>query len=111
MEVRLVIERGARRRTLKLRSATSIVGRARGNAVRIPSAEVSRQHCRLRVKDGVVEVSQIFDWYADDFKADGGPIAFCKKWGRTDLPSDAKVEFIPYDWSLNAQPGRALFDP
>jgi hypothetical protein len=65
---------------------------------------------KVRINNGSVEVSQIFEWYGDDFKEAGGPVAFCKKWGRTDLP-DGEVKFIPYDWSLNAQPGRALFDP
>jgi hypothetical protein len=65
---------------------------------------------KVRVRDDKVDVSQIFDWYADDFKAGGGPIAFCRAWGRDDLPENAKVEFIPYDWSLNAQPGRALYE-
>jgi hypothetical protein len=67
---------------------------------------------KVRIKDPkTVEFSQIFEWYGDDFAESGGPIAFCKKWGRTDLPDGAQVTFIPYDWSLNAQPGKALFDP
>lgn len=56
--------------------------------------------------DGVVRMSKIFDWYEDDFEAAGGAIAFCRARGREDLPADAKLEFIPYDWTLNAQPGR-----
>jgi uncharacterized protein DUF547 len=67
---------------------------------------------KVRIKDpNTVDVSQIFEWYGDDFKASGGPIAFCKKWGRADLPDNATVQFIPYDWALNAQPGKALFEP
>lgn len=60
--------------------------------------------------DNLVRLSQIFEWYADDFVADGGPVAFCKKWGRDDLPAGGPTEFIQYDWTLNAQPGRALFE-
>lgn len=65
---------------------------------------------KVRVAGGTVEMSQIFEWYGDDFKASGGPVEFCRRWGRDDLPS-GEVKFIPYDWSLNAQPGRALFEP
>ena len=63
---------------------------------------------KVYVRDGIVHLSQIFDWYAEDFAAAGGPIAFCRRWGRSDLPADAELRFIPYDWSLNAQPGRHL---
>jgi hypothetical protein len=65
---------------------------------------------KVRVDGKVVWVSQIFEWYADDFKADGGPIGFCKRWGRVDLPDDGEVKFTPYDWAMNAQPGKALFE-
>ena len=34
-------------------------GRSHGNTVRIPSAEVSRQHCRLSKKDGLVMVRDL----------------------------------------------------
>ena len=64
---------------------------------------------KVRVKDGKAEVSEIFDFYPEDFEADGGPVAFCKKWGRDELP-DGEFSYIPYDWSLNAQPGTALFE-
>ena len=57
------------------------------------------------VADNVIRVSQIFEWYAEDFE--DGPVAFCRRWGRSDLPAEATtVEFIPYDWTLTAQPGR-----
>lgn len=59
---------------------------------------------KVRVDDEAVRVSQIFEWYAEDFAA--GPVAFCRRWGRDDLPAQAPVEYIPYDWTLNAQPGR-----
>lgn len=54
---------------------------------------------------GVVHASQIFEWYAADFKDAGGPIGFCNGHGAS-LPVGAKVETIPYDWSLSAQVGR-----
>jgi pSer/pThr/pTyr-binding forkhead associated (FHA) protein len=60
MDVKLVIERGrTRTRVVRLSSPETIVGRQRGCTVRIPSAEVSRRHCRLRQEDGYVTVEDL----------------------------------------------------
>ena len=59
MDVRLVIERGSRRKVLNLKKSEAVVGRSHGNTVRIPSSEVSRQHCRLLVEDGLVTVEDL----------------------------------------------------
>lgn len=59
MEVRFVVQKGGRKRILYMRTPQAIIGRARGNTVRIPSPDVSRQHCRLRVVDGVLEVEDL----------------------------------------------------
>ncbi len=47
------------------------------------------------------QLSKIFDWYKDDFKADGGALAFINKRRSTRIPNDAKITFQDYDWSLN----------
>jgi pSer/pThr/pTyr-binding forkhead associated (FHA) protein len=59
MDVRLVIERGAKRKVLHFRGDEAVVGRSHGNTVRIPSAEVSRQHCRLYLNEGLVTVEDL----------------------------------------------------
>ena len=64
---------------------------------------------KVRVKGDMVEVSQIFEFYPDDFEP-GGPVKFCVGVGVDALPADAKWTFIPYDWGLNAQPGTALYE-
>lgn len=46
-------------------------------------------------------LSAIFDWYKDDFKADGGPVAFIDKRRNPPLPNDTKITYQKYDWSLN----------
>jgi hypothetical protein len=54
-----------------------------------------------------IVAAKIFDWYADDFKATGGVLAFLAKYGPP-AAVDAigggklKLEFADYDWSLNA---------
>jgi Protein of unknown function, DUF547 len=47
------------------------------------------------------ELSKIFDWYKDDFKGVGGPLAFINKRRTTPLPDDAKISYQEYDWGLN----------
>lgn len=47
------------------------------------------------------QLSKIFDWYKDDFKAAGGPIAFINKRRTNALPNDVKISYQDYDWSLN----------
>lgn len=46
-------------------------------------------------------LSAIFNWYKDDFKAAGGPVAFINKRRSEPLPNDAKTTYQTYDWSLN----------
>jgi pSer/pThr/pTyr-binding forkhead associated (FHA) protein len=59
MDVRLVIERGAKRKVLRFRGDEAVVGRSHGNTVRVPSAEVSRQHCRLYLENGLVTIEDL----------------------------------------------------
>jgi hypothetical protein len=54
-----------------------------------------------RAANKTAELSAIFNWYKDDFKAVGGPIAFINQRRREPLPSDAKITYQDYDWSLN----------
>jgi pSer/pThr/pTyr-binding forkhead associated (FHA) protein len=60
MLFRLVVERkGQRTRSIEVRTSVANIGRAHGNDVRIPSAQVSRKHCELREKDGLVVVEDL----------------------------------------------------
>jgi predicted component of type VI protein secretion system len=60
MLYRLVVEKNRKRvRVVELRSPSARVGRAHGNEVRIPSADVSRRHCRLVEDDGVLWVEDL----------------------------------------------------
>ncbi len=46
-------------------------------------------------------LSAIFNWYKDDFKAIGGPVAFINKRRNQPLPNDTRITYQNYDWSLN----------
>ena len=74
-----------------------------------------RDTANVRVEDGTLMLSRYFDWYGDDFMADGwSPRAetiprFVARYARADVAElvEARdgappVEFLSYDWSLNA---------
>lgn len=52
-----------------------------------------------------VRFSQILEFYTDDFlKAAPSLVEYANRYRDVKLPGDATVAFIPYDWTLNAQP-------
>jgi len=68
---------------------------------------------RNRVDGGVLRVSKIFDWYAADFSNKAGSVAKWLAGYAAQLADDAanqqavrdarlKLEYLDYDWSLNA---------
>jgi pSer/pThr/pTyr-binding forkhead associated (FHA) protein len=59
MLVHLVVEKGGKRTRVQLKPPVAVVGRSHGNAVRIPSAQVSRQHCRFRLERGLVYLDDL----------------------------------------------------
>ncbi len=60
MNLRLVVRKpGGQRQILPIHQEDAVVGRAHGSAIRIPSVEVSRQHCRIRQANGIVTVEDL----------------------------------------------------
>src|SRR5439155_13231861 len=60
MDVRLVVKKGAEsKRTLRLKSEETIVGRRKDCDLKIRSSEVSRRHCLLCYQDGVLFVEDL----------------------------------------------------
>jgi len=60
MRVTLVVEKGSRRpQRVVLRRARTIIGRETGCGLRIPSAEVSRRHCRIDVAENSLSVEDL----------------------------------------------------
>ena len=56
----LVLERGSsKQQVIRLRSEETIVGRRQGSDLRIPSEQVSRRHCRLSFRDGILLVEDL----------------------------------------------------
>ena len=56
----------------------------------------------IRVDNNKVKVSQIFEWYAKDFKQNGQDlVGFINTYRTKKLPEKSKVSYYPYDWTLN----------
>ena len=58
---------------------------------------------RNQISGPLANVSQIFEWYAEDFEADGGVRAFIGKYRGREIPESVRVKYIPYDWNLNGK--------
>ncbi len=56
----------------------------------------------IKVKGKRVQLSQIFEWYKVDFTRDGTEIDYVNKFRKEKIPSNAKISYYPYDWTLNA---------
>ncbi len=70
---------------------------------RVRPAMNDPKHVRV-APDGSLHVSQLFEWYEEDFlrEADSIP-AWINQYRDVPVPEDAELHYIPYDWSLNAQ--------
>ncbi len=54
----------------------------------------------------VLRLSEILKFYTSDFLAAAPSLAaYVNKYRDQKVPEDYKVEFIPYDWTINRQPG------
>ncbi len=58
----------------------------------------------IKVDDSAktVAISQLFDWYKDDFVNNTGTVInFINKFRNTPIPADYTITFYNYDWNLN----------
>lgn len=49
------------------------------------------------------EVSQLFDWYKEDFTKHGDLIVFINLYSRVIMDRDAEIVFMEYNWELNGK--------
>ncbi len=50
-----------------------------------------------------VKLSQIFNWFKDDFIQSGDLITFINQYSETKISKDANISFKTYNWNLNKQ--------
>ncbi|GAA3519624.1 hypothetical protein GCM10022393_37300 [Aquimarina addita] len=56
----------------------------------------------IKVKGKKVQLSQIFEWYKGDFTQNGSEVEYINQFRKEKIPTDAKVSYYPYNWSLNS---------
>ncbi len=55
----------------------------------------------IKVKGNKVQLSEIFEWYKEDFTRNGSEIDFVNQFRKEKIPAGAKVSYYLYNWSLN----------
>lgn len=58
---------------------------------------------RNRISGRKAAVSQLFEWFAEDFEAAGGVRAFIEQY-RGKIDPKLELSYITYNWNLNTQP-------
>lgn len=53
------------------------------------------------ISENNIEISKIFQWFAKDFKGDGGLIDFLNQYSTVKISAKAKKTFKDYNWDLN----------
>lgn len=58
---------------------------------------------RNKIEKKKVQISEIFNWFKDDFTKNGSVIDYLNKYAETEIKSNAKISYLKYDWSLNGK--------
>ena len=53
------------------------------------------------ISENKLELSRIFKWYKKDFENNGSLIAYLNQYLESAINTDAKIEYVKYNWSLN----------
>jgi hypothetical protein len=64
------------------------------------------KHIRVEPEDKVLRLSEILDFYTEDFVGRDRPealIGYVNRYRAEPVPEDFRVRFIPYDWTINRQ--------
>ena len=64
------------------------------------------KHLQIDDEKKVVYVSEILDFYTEDFVVSGDKqdlLVYINRYQKNAIPADYKVEFIDYDWTVNQQ--------
>jgi hypothetical protein len=56
---------------------------------------------RNKIEKDNVQVSKIFSWFRGDFTKEGNLIDYLNQYSEKAISSDAKIQYLDYDWSLN----------
>lgn len=48
-----------------------------------------------------IAVSQIFNWFQEDFTKESSLIDYLNQYSKTKINSNARIRYLPYNWNLN----------
>lgn len=55
------------------------------------------------IKEQIVQLSKIFQWYKSDFTTNGNLVDYIKQFSDVNIQQDTKISYLEYDWDLNEQ--------
>lgn len=58
---------------------------------------------RNKITKKKVQISEIFNWFKDDFTKKGSVIDYLNKYSEIEIKDNAKISYLKYDWSLNSK--------
>jgi len=58
---------------------------------------------RNKLTSSPQEVSQIFDWFKEDFDAVDGVISFINSYAEVKISSGTTLKYMEYNWELNGK--------
>ncbi len=58
---------------------------------------------RNKISKKKIEISEIFNWFKDDFTKEGSIVDYFNKYASTPVKANAKIRFLPYNWNLNGK--------
>lgn len=58
---------------------------------------------RNKISENKLQVSEIFNWFKNDFTKNGSLINYLNKYSKTKIKPKAKVGYLKYNWSLNSK--------
>lgn len=73
------------------------------NQLKEQTTRFINNNSKNRLAQNKLELSQIFDWYKNDFTADGTIVDFIKKYTSIEINPSVNPTYLNYDWKLNKQ--------
>ena len=63
--------------------------------------EFLRDKSKNQIRPDEIKISKIFSWFKNDFTQNGGLIDWINKYSEVKVKTNAKINYLEYDWNLN----------
>tara|TARA_R110002153_G_scaffold240661_6_gene395418 strand:+ start:2127 stop:2849 length:723 start_codon:yes stop_codon:yes gene_type:complete len=58
---------------------------------------------RNKISEKKIQISEIFNWFKEDFTKNGSIIDFLNNYSETEISPKAKISYLKYNWTLNGK--------